>query len=232
MKEKISATITGLFIGKVENRWAGKPPSAIAKKLSRGSLKVELQGFVDDVQADRSVHGGPEKAIHQYAADHMAHWKIQFPEQADAFVPGCFGENISTEGIHEDNLCLGDVLSMGTALVQVCQGRQPCWKLNAHLGLDALAMHFQQSGRTGWYYRVLEAGTVAIGDEMALRERSLPEWPLSRVIEARFSPGLKTEVARTLADTAALSQSWRASFAKKAARSITEDTSARLDGPK
>ena len=193
---------------------------------------MELQGFVDDVQADRSVHGGPEKAIHHYSADHLSHWKTQFPEQADAFVPGCFGENISTQGIHENNLCLGDVLSMGTALVQVCQGRQPCWKLNAHLGLDSLAMHFQQSGHTGWYYRVLEGGTVAVGDVMALRERSLPEWPLNRVIEARFSPGLDAEVARTLADTAALSQSWRTAFKKKAARSIVEDTSARLDGPK
>jgi MOSC domain-containing protein YiiM len=103
--------------------------------------------------------------------------------------------------------------------------------LNAHLELDSLAMHFQQSGHTGWYYRVLEGGTVAIGDEVALRERSLPDWPLSCVIEARFSPGLDPSVARTLADTAALSPSWRASFTKKAARAIVEDTSARLGDP-
>jgi MOSC domain-containing protein YiiM len=231
MSETISATITGLFIGKVENRWPGKSATAIAKKRSSGPLKIELLGFVDDEQADLSVHGGSEKAIHHYSADHMAHWKSLFPEQADSFFPGCFGENISTEGIHENNLCLGDVLSMGTALVQVSQGRQPCWKLNAHLGLDSLAMHFQQSGHTGWYYRVLEGGTVAIGDEVALRERSLPDWPLSCVIEARFSPGLDPSVARTLADTAALSPSWRASFTKKAARAIVEDTSARLDDP-
>lgn len=230
MKETISATITGLFIGKVEDRWAGKPPTAIAKKSSNGPLKLELLGFVDDVQADGQVHGGLEKAIHHYSADHMAHWKMQFPERADAFLPGCFGENISTEGIHENNLCLGDVLSMGTALVQVSQGRQPCWKLNAHLGLDSLAMRFQQSGRTGWYYRVLEPGSVAVGDEMALRERSLPEWPLSRLIEARFSSGLDPDDAKTLADTAALSPSWRSAFEKKAARPGVEDTSARLDG--
>lgn len=229
MSETISAVITGLFIGSVENRWAGKSATAIAKQPSTGPLSLGPVGFIDDEQADLTVHGGLEKAVHHYCADHMAHWKMQFPEHADSFVPDCFGENISANGIDENNLCLGDVLSMGTAVVQVSQGRQPCWKLNMHLGLDYLAMQFQQSGRTGWYYRVLETGVVARGDEITLLERSLPEWPLSRLIEARFHPGLDSDVARILADTAALSPSWRAAFEKKAARS-TEDTSPRMDG--
>ncbi len=225
-----SGEIIGLYVGKVEDRWPGKPPSAIGKTLAQGPLRVEITGFADDCQADLAVHGGPEKAVHHYASEHMEFWQKHFPQYAEQFMPGCFGENISTIGLNEANLCLGDVLSTGSAKLQISQGRQPCWKLNAHMSLDDMAAHFQSTGRTGWYYRVLQEGTVCIGDRLQLQERHHPDWPLQRLIRARFDARLDKAVAAELAGLESLSQSWQAGFLKKSDKDFVEDTKPRLEG--
>jgi len=224
-----SAVVTGVFIGKAENRWANKPPSAIRKHSVDGALTIGPEGFAGDEQADRTVHGGKEKALHHYPADHLAFWQHHFPDQADRFVPGCFGENISTMGLTEDTLCVGDILTLGGATVQISQGRQPCWKLNAHMALDSLAMQFQRTGFTGWYYRVLESGPAHKGDRMAVIDRPYPDWTLRRVIEARFDPALAPAVTKDLSTLPVLSQNWREAFAKKA-QGFKEKTGPRLKG--
>ncbi len=228
--EEPSGTIIGLYVGSPQQRWPGKPPSAIAKQPVDRPMRIDEHGFVDDQQADLTVHGGAEKAIHHYASEHMAVWRDVFPEQAAQFQPGCFGENISTTGLTEDVLCLGDILSLGSAKVQVCQGRQPCWKLNAHTGLDQMAAQFQKTGRTGWYYRVLESGTVEVGDRLELLDRLHPNWTLQRLIEARFDPRLDTGVAAELSGLTVLSQNWREAFEKKRRRGYVENTDRRLKG--
>nr|WP_276562463.1 MOSC domain-containing protein [Hoeflea prorocentri] len=219
-----------LFTGKPKDRWPGRPPSAILKHSAEGPLSLGKTGLEGDQQADLSVHGGPERAVHHYASEHMAFWCETYADTDFQFVPGCFGENISTSGVHEENLCLGDVLTMGTAKVQVCQGRQPCWKLNEHTGIASMAARFQKSARTGWYYRIIETGMVEAGDEMALIERKHPEWTLNRLITARFDPKLAVEEANELAALPALSSSWREAFEKKSAKGFTENTEARLSG--
>lgn len=226
----LSAKIISVFIGKVEDRWPDKAPSAIRKTATDAVLTLKENGFLEDNQADKEVHGGPEKAIHHYAADHMDHWRSEFADKAEFFKPGCFGENISTIGLTEENLCLGDVLTMGTAKVQICQGRQPCWKLNAHTDIAQMAPSFQRSGRTGWYYRVIEDGEVKAGDEMRLIERPCPNWSLARLIKARFDPRIDPDEAKELSDNPILSQAWRKSFLKKADRNFIENTDARLKG--
>lgn len=225
-----SGTIIGLYAGKVEERWPGKARSAIGKTRIDGPLRLEAEGFTSDEQADRAVHGGPEKAVHHYASEHMTFWRGLFVHRAERFVPGCFGENVSTEGLTEDNLCLGDLLSLGTAVVQICQGRQPCWKLNAHMELDAMAVQFQKFGRTGWYYRVVEPGDVRTGDSMTVIGRPCPDWPLNRLIPARFDPCLDPVVAAELSRIVVLSASWRAAFARKAGTDFVENTDKRLKG--
>ncbi|MEO9875630.1 MAG: MOSC domain-containing protein [Anderseniella sp.] len=225
-----SGKILSLFTGRVENRWPGKAPSAINKQLAERPLDLTENGFVDDRQADLKVHGGPEKAVHHYASEHMEFWRAMFPDHGDRFVPGCFGENISTAGLNEGNLCLGDILSLGTARVQVCQGRQPCWKLNEHTGITEMAAKFQKTARTGWYYRVLETGIVAAGDDMKLLDRGHPQWPLKRLIKARFDPGLAAGDALELSELPVLSASWRRAFGKKNQSGFTENTDSRLLG--
>ncbi|MBD8891392.1 MOSC domain-containing protein [Roseibium litorale] len=230
MPLSLEATVLGVFAGKPEQRWEGKAPSAIGKHRVEGQQRLTFTGLENDQQADLSVHGGPGKALHHYAADHMSHWQALFPDKADLFRPGCFGENISTQGLHEDNLCLGDVLTMGTATVQVCQGRQPCWKLNLHTGIPAMAPSFQKSGRTGWYYRVLEEGEVATGGKVRLIQRNYPDWPLAKVIAARFNPALPVETAAELASMEPLAESWRTAFQRKTDRDYLENTDKRLKG--
>lgn len=222
--------IIGLYVGKVEELWEGREPSAIAKKYTDGPLDIEENGFTTDQQADLKVHGGREKAIHHYASDHMDFWRSQYPQEAERFVPGCFGENISTTGLNEENLCLGDVLSLGTAKVQVCQGRQPCWKLTKHMDIKNFAMAFQQTALTGWYYRVLQNGSVRVGDTMEVLERPHPEWSLLNLIKARFNAKIDPAVATQLASLAVLSDSWREGFVKKSQAGFVENTDARLKG--
>ncbi|KIC21426.1 MOSC domain-containing protein [Leisingera sp. ANG-Vp] len=225
----LSAEIGGIFLGKVQDRWEGKPPSAIQKDHARGRQAITLTGFSSDSQADLTVHGGEEKAIHHYALDHYAAWQIE-GHMATGTVPAAFGENITTTGLTEANLCIGDILKLGTATVQISQGRQPCWKLGRHTGNEKMPYQFQKTGRTGWYYRVLETGTAAAGDRITLIERLNPGWTVLRVTRARLTRRVSSEDAEALAALADLATGWRQAFARMAGGDTKEDTRARLSG--
>ncbi|MBL6432131.1 MAG: MOSC domain-containing protein [Alphaproteobacteria bacterium] len=184
--DTFKTTVDGLFAGAVVDRWEGRPSSAIAKTPVAGPVEIGFEGLLVDAQADRTVHGGAEKALHHYAADHYAAWI------AEGYLPGgtrpaAFGENLSTLRVTEEQVCIGDVFRLGTARVQISQGRQPCWKLNAHRGRDDMAAAFQKTGRTGWYYRVLEPGLVSRGSVRVARA-ALPQWTVLEVT-ARGSLG-------------------------------------------
>ncbi|MEP1932654.1 MAG: MOSC domain-containing protein [Roseibium sp.] len=225
-----NASILGLYIGQPEHRWEGKEPSAIRKIRAEGTQDVNQTGFVLDQQADLTVHGGLEKAIHHYPSEHYSQWQEQFPETSAAYQIGGFGENLSTAGFTEEDLCVGDVIAAGSARLQISQGRQPCWKLNLHTGNSKMAAAFQKAGKTGWYYRVLETGHITVGDDMKIIERPCPDWILRDVILARFNPRLDQETAARLAELRELAEPWRISFAKKAHPAFHEDTSRRLKG--
>lgn len=226
---KTTAKIIGLFQGRPEHRWEGKEPSAI-RKTRIETAEVTLTGLAGDQQADLEVHGGPEKALHIYPSEHYDAWREAFPQITRTFRPGGFGENISSSGFTEEDLCIGDILSTGAVRLQVAQGRQPCWKLNQHTGNPAMAAAFQKSGKTGWYFRVQETGTLEAGEDLTLIERPCPEWNLRDVILARFNPRLDPDTAMALSKLEHLAEPWRASFAKKADTNYVEDTSRRLKG--
>lgn len=230
MTPNLSSIVEGLFVGKVADRWPGKPPSAIQKDPATGPQDIGVHGFVRDAQADLEVHGGADKAIHHYAFDHYAAWQLEgcIPGGTK---PAAFGENISTTGLTEDTLCIGDILKLGSATVQVSQGRQPCWKLGLHTGQEKMPYLFQKTGRTGWYYRVLDVGVVSVGDTITLAERPQPDWTVRRVTQARLTKRIAPAEAIQLADMPELADGWRAAFAKMAAGQMREDTSGRLDGP-
>ncbi|WP_187968310.1 MOSC domain-containing protein [Aquibium microcysteis] len=223
-----STTIDALFIGTVEERWPGRPPSAIGKRRTTDRLGIGPTGFARDAQADLAVHGGPEKAIHHYPGDHYASWRAELGR--DDLSPGGFGENLSSSGLTEDMLCIGDVIALGSATVQVSQGRQPCWKLAAHTAEERMAYLFQKTGRTGWYYRVLEPGQVTEGDVLRLVERPRPGWTVKRVTLARLTRRIAASDAAELADMPELYAGWREAFAAMAAGRSGEDTSVRLNG--
>lgn len=228
---ELSATIIGLYVGNSRLRWPGKPASAIGKQLAETAQHLSLTGFASDEQADLSVHGGAEKAVHHYAADHYPEWQSELGALAQDFGPGRFGENIATLGLTEVDLCIGDVLKLGSAIVEISQGRQPCWKLNAHTGVRTMAKLFQETARTGWYYRVLEPGVVIIGDEIRRLDCPNPGWSVERVTRARLNSRLAPETAAAMAELPRLAPGWASAFRRKAEREYSEDVTARLDGP-
>ncbi len=223
----LSVEIGGIFFGSVQNRWAGKAASAIQKDRVPGRQSLTLTGFSGDAQADLTVHGGEEKAVHHYAFDHYAAWQSE-GHMTPGTAAAAFGENITTIGLTEENLCIGDILRLGSATVQISQGRQPCWKLGFHTGNEKMPYLFQKTGRTGWYYRVLEEGGVAAGDRITLIERRHPDWSVLRVTQARLTRRISLEDAAVLAEMAALAPGWRQAFGRMAGGEKTEDTSKRL----
>jgi MOSC domain-containing protein YiiM len=166
--------------------------------------------------------------VHHYAADDYPVWTRDLGANI-RFAPGGFGENVSTRGITEDDICIGDILAIGAARVQVSQGRQPCWKLSDHTGTPRMAYHVQRTARTGWYYRVLDPGVVAPGDAVRLLDRPQPDWSILRVSRARFDRTLDANLVRHLAALPELNEGWRAAVARRS-EGGAEDASKRLDG--
>jgi len=154
--------------------------SAIGKGPVSGLVRVTRLGLDGDEQADLRVHGGADKAIHQYPADHYAWWREVLGADPLLESAGAFGENVATAGLTEADVCIGDHWRLGTALVEVSQGRQPCWKLDHRFGATVMA-RMVKSRRSGWYYRVLDEGEVASGDTLTLVDRPHPDWSVARV---------------------------------------------------
>ncbi len=205
--------------------------SAIAKSPVDGPLFLGMEGFVGDEQADRRFHGGPEKAVHHYPRDHYAAWRAELvPPPTILAMAGAFGENLSTTGLTEADVCIGDVWRLGGAVLQVAQGRQPCWKLNHRFGVRDMAKRVQTTGRTGWYYRVLEPGRVAVGDAMTLENRPQPAWPLTQLLRVLYVDILDRAALETMATMVELAQSWRTLAERRLTQGAVEDWSQRLDG--
>jgi MOSC domain-containing protein YiiM len=204
--------------------------SAIAKSPVAGPLRLGAEGFEGDAQADRRVHGGPEKAVHHYPFDHYAAWRADLGELPLLAAPGAFGENVSTSGLTEDSVAVGDIFRLGGALVQVSQGRQPCWKLNHRFGLPDMARRVQETGRTGWYYRVLQPGPVSPGDDLQLIDRLAPDWTLRRLWRAMYVDRLNRAELEAIAALDVLAEGWRRYAQRRLDSGRVEDWRPRLEG--
>jgi len=232
----IDCEIISVLVGKVAPLGERAVPSAIGKRPVEGAVAFDRMGLILDEQGDRSSHGGVEKAIHHYPFDHYQPWADQLQVEEggyhgpDLSKPGAFGENISTLGIVEKDVCLGDIFELGTGKVQIVQGRQPCWKLNERFGQKTMARLVQKSGMTGWYYKVLEPGEVASGDRFRLIERLAPAWPLSRVIELLYEKTTDFSALEDLVALPFLAKSWAGLVARRLERGEVEDWTARLEG--
>lgn len=215
MKTEILAVLTGKAIP-----FRGDEPSAIAKLPVADAVAVGPLGLAGDEQADRSVHGGIDKAIHHYPADHYDWWRGHLGDAPLLDAPGAFGENISTTGLDENSVFLGDRFRLGSALVEVTQARQPCWKLDHRFGAKGVMAAVVQTRRSGWYYRVLEPGTVRAGDDLELVERSWPDWPLASLFGLLIGGEAKDRPAdlRALRDVPVLAETWKVRRAKLAAQ--------------
>lgn len=221
----ITSIVDAFFIGGLAPLGPRGVPSGIDKQPALGPQAVTRLGLAGDHQGDKRHHGGPEKALHHYPRDHYAAW---LEDGIAAGAPG-FGENISTLGMTEADICIGDIYRLGGSVIQVSQGRQPCWRLNARFGRDDMAFQVQKSGRTGWYYRVLEEGTAGPGDSLVLAQRPQPQWPLARIIGLLYTKTLDMEALGTLAELPELAASWRELARRRIATRTVESWDRRLN---
>ncbi|HEX6733823.1 MAG TPA: MOSC domain-containing protein [Azonexus sp.] len=159
-----------LFIGGIRPLPDSGRPTGIYKTPVSAPLVLGHEGFAGDHQADRRVHGGPDKAVHLYPGAHYAKLAARFPEAAGQLLAGSMGENIATTELAEGDVRLGDIWRLGGARLQVCQPRSPCWKIDERFGCDGMAAFIAEQRLTGWYWRVLTPGEVAPGDELLLEQ--------------------------------------------------------------
>jgi MOSC domain-containing protein YiiM len=175
--------LASIHIGKVAPLGPEGVPSAFIKSLVERRVRIASLGLEGDEQADLSVHGGLEKAVYGYSLDNYRAWRLEYPQHAAVLVPGGFGENLCIEGMSEVDVCIGDVHRVGSTRLQVCQPRQPCFKLALHFEDKMIPRAMVRSGRAGWYYRVLEPGEIGPHDDIHVDERPNADFPFGRFAE-------------------------------------------------
>ncbi|WP_354682217.1 MOSC domain-containing protein [Cupriavidus necator] len=231
----VRAVLGSVLTGQVRPFGPKGVPSGIAKAATKERVRVTTLGLAGDGQGDPRHHGGPEKALHHYAFDHYPAWRAELgPHSAEGIEvlnrPGAFGENLSTTGLTEADVCIGDRFRLGSALVEVSQARQPCWKLNHRFGHAGMSRAVQQSLRTGWYYRVLAEGDVAAGDTLELVTRPYPQWSLQRLLQVLYVDRLDYAALADMAALPPLAESWRKLARQRLERREVEDMERRLAG--
>jgi MOSC domain-containing protein YiiM len=178
-------------------------------------LAVHATGLQGDGQADLVNHGGKDKAICVYPSEHFAFWQRELELNMHA---GAFGENFTVTEVNEASVCVGDIFFCNDLVVQISQPRQPCWKLARRWGQKNLAALVQNNGKTGWYFRVLEEGTLVAPANFELRERPQPDWTILRCNEVMHVQKKDLEQAQKLAAVPELSDSWQETLNKRIER--------------
>ena len=217
-----------VFVGKVRD-YDGSRPSAIGKIQVDGELTLGELGLEGDEQAETKIHGGPDRALCHYPREHYAHWARELPQQADLFCAPAFGENLSTEGLTEKNVYIGDIFRWGEALIQVTQPRSPCFKLNYHFAVSDMAQLMQNSGKTGWLYRVVAGGRVSGDAPLELVSR-LSDVSVHEAGAIAWHMPFDDEQYHRLLSAAGLSVSWSRTMQKRRLSGKIENNSRRLWG--
>lgn len=188
------------------------------KSPATGPVNLGKLGLAGDVQVNKSIHGGPEKAVYGYPVSGYAGWQAEFPALTAQFVPGAMGENLPVIGQDESSLCIGDIIRCGSALLQVAQIREPCSTFSAIHGTARVARAMTRSGRCGWYYRVLELGVLAAGDAHDVIERWNPDWPVARLATIATGKAGTHEALAELSQLKGLTPAWQRRAAAMLAR--------------
>ena len=194
-----------------EVEWRGRTvTTGIFKSPVEGRARVRTLNLDGDRQADLSVHGGPTKAVYVYPGEHYAYWRQELP--GVDLPPGSFGENLTTEGLRETEVRIGDRFRVGSAVVSVTEPRMPCSKLGVKFGRDDMVRRFLASERSGFYFAVVEEGDVAAGDAIEPLERATHEVTVSEIIRLFARDREDLEALRRVIQVEALPESWRGHF--------------------
>jgi MOSC domain-containing protein YiiM len=185
----------------------GRPViSGIAKKpVVAESLALDHINLEGDGQADREVHGGPDKAVYAYPSEHLPAWSEELGQDLG---PASFGENLTVAGWLEDDVGIGDRWRWGEALLEVCQPRWPCYKLALYRASGRVGPRMRETGRTGWYLRVLQRGQVPVAGPITVAERHPAGVTVRDVHEARRR-GPTPDQLHALLDLEPLADEWK-----------------------
>jgi MOSC domain-containing protein YiiM len=186
--------------------------SGIAKRpVTAESLWLDTLNLEGDAQADLEVHGGPDKAVYAYPSEHLPAWAAELGEELG---PAPFGENLSTAGATEDDVCIGDRWFWGDAVLEVCQPRTPCFKLTMHRGRGDMIRLFRQSGRSGWYLRVIQPGRVPVAGPIRVEPHPVGA-TVALVHEAARPGAAPLEVIQALLSVDELALEWKLALAAR-----------------
>ena len=188
----------------------GSVPTGIFKRPVRGPIRVERLNLVGDKQADLSVHGGPYKAVYAYPAEHYVYWRKELG--GDDLPWGMFGENLTTEGLDESAVHIGDRFRVGTAELSVTQPRVPCYKLGIRFGTPLMVKRFLNSRRTGFYFSVAQEGELDSGDAIELLARDTNSLTVADIFRLYAFDTDDREKLQRAAELPALPDSWRGYF--------------------
>jgi MOSC domain-containing protein YiiM len=189
--------------------------TAIFKAPVDGSIALRKLNLDGDRQADLTVHGGPSKAVYAYPLEHYVYWRTRVPETPD--VLGAFGENLTTRGVLEADLNIGDQVRVGTALLQVAQPRMPCYKLQLRFDRDDMTKLFALSGRSGFYFSVIEEGEVKAGDSIEFVEHLERGVSVAEVYGLYFDRTIDPELLRRALQTPDLTNESRSMLLRRLA---------------
>jgi MOSC domain-containing protein YiiM len=192
--------------------------TGIWKSPVTGRRRLQGVNFVGDDQADRRVHGGPDKAVYAYAEEDYRWWSVELGRELG---PASFGENLTTAGLDLAAAVIGERWSVGTALLEVSQPREPCFKLGIRMGDAGFVHTFGAAGRTGTYLRIIEEGEIAAGDPITVVDRPDHDLTVGGIHEA-FTDGT-VELLRSVASTDAVPESWRAWAQRNLVRAKAEE---------
>jgi MOSC domain-containing protein YiiM len=191
--------------------WKGRRVmTGIFKEPVDGAVRVKKLNLEGDQQADLTVHGGPDKAVYVYPAEHYEPWKRELADMSLTW--GVFGENLTIEGVLEDDVNIGDQFRMGSALLRVTQPRVPCYKLAIRFGRDDILKRFLKSGRSGFYLSVLEEGEVRAGDLMERVLRNEESLSVADVTRLYLTGSDDLDLLRRAVQVKALPAGWRDYF--------------------
>ena len=189
--------------------------TGIFKEPIKSRIKLKRLNLEGDKQADLTVHGGPDKAVYAYPAEHYDYWKKRLPHMKLPW--GMFGENFTTEGLLEDQVNIGDVFRVGSSEVVATQPRMPCYKLGVKFGHMDIIRQFMNSKLTGIYFRVLKEGVVGAGDAIKLISRDENNVTVKDIVQLVTDEANITTLRRAV-HIEALAEGWRQEFLEQLAQ--------------
>ncbi|EEK78930.1 MULTISPECIES: MOSC domain-containing protein [Bacillus cereus group] len=202
--------------------------TGINKVETKEPIYLSFLKFKGDGQADLVHHGGVDKAVCVYSGDHYEYWEKELNQD---LVYGAFGENITVSGLREEDVCIGDTFKLGEAIVQVTQPRQPCFKLAKKYNVPKLPLYFQETGYTGFYFRVLKEGWVSHVDTLKWLDSDPKGVTVAFANRIMHKEKQNVEGVHRILGVKALSTSWRKTFEKRM-KGEEISTKERIEGEK